>query len=258
MIKLAASDLDGTLLNEKSFISKETIEIIKSSKKEGIRWVAATGRSYKTASRLLEEAGICCDYVLLNGAEFRENDGTLIFQKSIPDESVKRIIAMLLSEKTDFELNTDAGDFSTDCDFCDTARPMPSEKELLDGKRKVQKIFIFSMKSEKLAYIKESVADMQEITLTSSASWNLEITAREADKGSMLKQVTDYYGIKKEEVIVFGDGENDRPMFQTFLHSRAMGNAKEELKQMAEKVIETNVEHGVAKEIMRLLEENGQ
>ena len=47
-------------------------------------------------------------------------------------------------------------------------------------------------------------------------------------------------------------------MFQTFLHSRAMGNAKEELKQMAEKVIETNVEHGVAKEIMRLLEENGQ
>ena len=59
MIKLAASDLDGTLLNEKSFISKETIEIIKSSKKAGIRWVAATGRSYKTASRLLEEAGNC-------------------------------------------------------------------------------------------------------------------------------------------------------------------------------------------------------
>lgn len=254
MIKLIASDLDGTLLNEKSFISKETKESIKRAERAGIRCVAATGRSYKTASRLLKEAGISCDYVLLNGAEFRKNDGTLIFQKSIPDESVKRIMAMLLAKEADFELNTDAGDFSTDCELCDTASPMLSDEELLDGNLKIQKIFVFSDRPEQLEYIKESIADIQEITLTSSASWNLEITAREANKGRMLEQVAEYYKIAKEEVLVFGDGENDRFMFRTFPHSRAMGNAKEELKQAAEKVIETNTEHGVAREILRLLE----
>lgn len=50
---------------------------------------------------------------------------------------------MLLSEKTDFELNTDAGDFSTDCDFCDTARPMPSEKELLTVRGKYRRYLYF-------------------------------------------------------------------------------------------------------------------
>ena len=83
MIKIIASDLDGTLLNEKSVISEETQEMIRKSQKAGIRWIIATGRSMKTAGNLVKQAGIRCDYVLLNGAEFRKNDGTLICQKSI-------------------------------------------------------------------------------------------------------------------------------------------------------------------------------
>ena len=50
---------------------------------------------------------------------------------------------MLMEKKFDFEINTSSGDFSTDCEFCDTARPMPSEKEIFDGQIKIQKIFIF-------------------------------------------------------------------------------------------------------------------
>ena len=50
MIRLIASDLDGTLLNEEGMLSEKTAECIRTAQQAGILWVAATGRSLKTAS----------------------------------------------------------------------------------------------------------------------------------------------------------------------------------------------------------------
>lgn len=252
MIKIIASDLDGTLLNEKSVISEETQEMIRKSQKAGIRWIIATGRSMKTAGNLVKQAGIRCDYVLLNGAEFRKNDGTLICQKSISKVVAEKIIQMLFQKELNFELNTNKGDFSTDCELCNTAKPITKE-ELKQKDLDIQKIFVFSDYEKELESIKPYIYETTDITITSSASWNIEITGKYADKGNMLKTAIDYYGIDKEEILVFGDGENDKVMFERFPHSRAMGNASEELKRIAEKVIETNKECGVAKEVKRLL-----
>ena len=161
---------------------------------------------------------------------------------------------MLMEKKFDFEINTSSGDFSTDCEFCDTARPMPSEKEIFDGQIKIQKIFIFSEEQDKLKNIKEFLKKRHDITITSSAAWNIEITDRQVNKGTMLEQVAEYYGYSKEEVLVFGDGKNDILMFEKFPHSRAMGNAVESLKKIAEKVIESNRDDAVAQEVCRLLQ----
>lgn len=57
MIRLIASDLDGTLLNEESMLSEKTAECIRTAQQAGILWVAATGRSLKTASELIENSG---------------------------------------------------------------------------------------------------------------------------------------------------------------------------------------------------------
>ncbi len=252
MIKIIASDLDGTLLNEKSIISEETWKMIKASQKAGICWIIATGRSMKTAGSLVRQADIRCDYVLLNGAEFRIEDGTIICQRSIQKVAAEKIIQILFQNNLNFEINTSEGDFSTDCEFCNTAKPIIKEefkKKNLD----IQKIFIFSESEKELERIKLYIYKISDITVTSSASWNMEITGKDADKGNMLKTAIEYYGIDKDELLVFGDGENDRVMFESFPHSRAMGNASDELKKIAEKVIETNKNSGVAKEVKRLL-----
>ena len=62
-------------------LSEKTAECIRTAQQAGILWVAATGRSLKTASELMRTAGVSPEYLLLNGAEFRKSDGTLIFQK---------------------------------------------------------------------------------------------------------------------------------------------------------------------------------
>ena len=90
-IRLIASDLDGTLLNEESMLSEKTAECIRTAQQAGILWVAATGRSLKTASELMRTAGVSPEYLLLNGAEFRKSDGTLIFQKSIEESCAQEL-----------------------------------------------------------------------------------------------------------------------------------------------------------------------
>ena len=165
MIRLIASDLDGTLLNEEGMLSEKTAECIRNAQQAGILWVAATGRSLKTASELMRTAGVSPEYLLLNGAEFRKSDGTLIFQKSIEESCAQEIIQMLMEKKLDFEINTSVGDFSTDCEFCDTARPMPAVEKIFDAQIKIQKIFIFSEEQNKLKNIKEFLKKRQDITM---------------------------------------------------------------------------------------------
>ena len=46
---------------------------------------------------------------------------------------------MLMEKKLDFEINTSVGDFSTDCEFCDTARPMPAVEKIFDAQIKIQR-----------------------------------------------------------------------------------------------------------------------
>lgn len=71
----------------------------------------------------------------------------------------------------------------------------------------------------------ERLGDWPGITVTSSAPWNVEITAAGVHKGAMVKRAAKQFGLSADEVLVFGDGGNDSFMFRTFPHSRAMENA---------------------------------
>lgn len=53
--------------------------------------------------------------------------------------------------------------------------------------------------------------------------------------------------------MVFGDGENDETMFREFPHSCAVENAAPVIRSLAEKVIESNQNNGVAKEIYQII-----
>ena len=66
MIRMIASDLDGTLLRKDWSISEYTIKIIKEAQASGIRWVTVTGRSDRGARPIMENYGLSCDYILMN------------------------------------------------------------------------------------------------------------------------------------------------------------------------------------------------
>ena len=68
MIRLVASDMDGTLLNRFGKISSLNIAAIEALKRKNINFIVCTGRSFPDASLPLKEAGISCDIICMNGA----------------------------------------------------------------------------------------------------------------------------------------------------------------------------------------------
>jgi len=69
MIKVIASDMDGTLLCDDHRIAPDTIAAVKEACAAGIRFMVATGRGYEGAMAELDGTGIVCDYILGSGAE---------------------------------------------------------------------------------------------------------------------------------------------------------------------------------------------
>ena len=78
MIKLIASDMDGTLLNNRHEIDDETVEAIKKAEENGIIFAISTGREYDNVEPFLKKHNIRCQCVLMNGAEYRDENGKII------------------------------------------------------------------------------------------------------------------------------------------------------------------------------------
>lgn len=252
-IRLLISDLDGTLLGPDGRITPPTAEALQRARRAGIPLLVATGRSWKTASPLLADAGVAADFVLLNGAEARTARGELLRAVSLPPAAARQTVAVLKRYGLGFEVNTDGGDFTTDTGLCPTAQLFPRPADFWARQPQVRKIFAFSQNPEALARARRMLQPRPDITVTASAPWNLEVTARNAQKGRTARWMAARYGIVPEEVLVFGDGCNDRSLFRAFLHTRAMGNGDPALQALAERVIASNARDGVAREIDRLL-----
>ena len=77
-MKLVVSDLDGTLLNDDSEVSNETIQAIKRLKENGIEFAIATGRSFNSANKIRKKIGLEIYFICNNGANIYNKNGKMI------------------------------------------------------------------------------------------------------------------------------------------------------------------------------------
>ena len=84
MIKLIASDMDGTLLNKQMQISSENISAIKEAQAKGIEFLVSTGRAPSESQGILAKAGLHTGFINLNGAMVFNTAGKLIVNEPIP------------------------------------------------------------------------------------------------------------------------------------------------------------------------------
>ncbi|KAF9299060.1 hypothetical protein BGZ74_009113 [Mortierella antarctica] len=91
--------------------------------------------------------------------------------------------------------------------------------------------------------------DAPQVTLTYSGPYFLEVSGPGVNKGLGLKQYCEGHGIARQDVVAFGDLLNDAEMLQYAGLGLCMGNGHPEMKKLADRVIGTNAEDGLAKEI---------
>ena len=82
---------------------------------------------------------------------------------------------------------------------------------------------------------------------------NIETTDQGITKETGLKNLASYLGLQMDEIMVFGDNENDREMIQAAGIGVVMGNASDEMKQIADKITRNNTEDGVAYMVQEVL-----
>ena len=78
MIRLFASDMDGTILQDHSTIHPDNVKMVHYLQEKNIPFVICSGRDFYQASLCLEPANIQCPVIGLNGAVIYQEDGTTI------------------------------------------------------------------------------------------------------------------------------------------------------------------------------------
>lgn len=286
MIKVIASDLDGTLLNEHHALSKKTSDVIKKAQEKGLRFIIATGRAFKQVEQITEEHGITCDYLVSSGAEVRTPEKEIVFSGHMQMKDCENVYEVLKEYTVPFVFNT------TECDYCigtiesmeenvlnhifafnqtvsrEEIKKSPMYKGMIAKTRvvptfadlevlepKIIKIFIFTKNLEILGEIQKRLETNPKIAVASSFANNLEITDVAAQKGPVLKRYIESLGYTMDEVMVFGDSMNDYSMLSMdFGATIAMENGDAKVKSVAKYVTKSNIEDGVAYAIEKLLE----
>ena len=287
MIKLIASDMDGTLLNNNHLIPKENLEAIKKAEEMGVKFAISTGRMYEDVKPLLDECGLRCQCIVLNGGEYIDEDGNVLEGIYIGKEEARKIINMIKNEDIVAEIYTSDGLYTVNTkedaltevayriiafdpetsfeEAVEIAKTHPhfvnlkyikDVEEFLNSDLKIGKFVAFYNDEETTVKVKSKLEAIEGLAITSTFTKNIEINNKDAQKGLILAKVADKMGIKREEVMVLGDSFNDYSMFTEFTESFAMENAIPQIKQIAKYITDTNDNAGVAKAIYKILDVN--
>ena len=111
MIKLFASDMDGTLLTNHVEIHKNNVKAIRKLQKLGKHFIVCTGRDYLQANFALEQANLHLPVIAMNGAQIFDKKHDIIWEVTIPHDTVYTLLDYFDSIDLDWQLVTSEGNF---------------------------------------------------------------------------------------------------------------------------------------------------
>lgn len=271
MIRLLAVDMDGTLLNPQGKISARNTMALKLILKEGGGVVVCTGRGYDDAREPLEEAGIVCDLICMNGSAVYSRDGRQIHKQTLDEDQVRRVLCCAKDEPVVFDFMTDQGSCTVNTPdelqrcyeehiFFPSADVAPNQfherfryltkDELFSRGLNFYKISVISGAAGVLERIKRRLKREEAFSVASSSHTNLEITHPAAKKGGALLEYAGCRGYLPAEIMAVGDSENDLSMLSLKLGATvAMENAVEAVRLTAGHITGSNTEDGVAQAV---------
>ncbi|MDD5791721.1 MAG: HAD family hydrolase [Erysipelotrichaceae bacterium] len=264
MIKLIVCDCDGTLLNSKKKVDEGIGQLMPELEKRGIILTIATGRNEELVDHYIDEIGIKAPYITDNGATIhRLHQLEKIYE--IPREYNKTIIDILLELDVPFvyfakerSLLYRNSDF-----FAKRLKPF-FDRKLIDvfGKdTDVTNDHVFkitmdfkslspSVRSETVDKVKKLCP---QVNFGPGEGDVYSLNFIKAGKGNALREIMAMLGIRKEEVIAFGDNFNDLPLLKEAGKAIVMANAEEDLKALGYEICGDNDHLGVSTYLKEML-----
>ena len=263
MTKAIFFDIDGTLINihhKKTTMSLSVKKAIRELRAAGHHTFIASGRPFAYLSDELTQEGLFDGFVLMNGAVVML-DGDVIFRQDMPAETVRDMVALAEEHGLEYILESQPHVYLR-----------PEFKGLenvyrnidIDVNKFVREFDLSEVQAAKLEFlcdtpgangIFEKLLSWHGVTglIDPTLRKYMELYSSDISKATGIERALEYMGIPLEESYAFGDGLNDLEMLGTVGHALVMGNAGPELKALAEHVLPTVDEDGVADGIYRYI-----
>ena len=268
-IKLVALDLDGTLFDNSSRISKRNLTAIRSITDKGIHVVISTGRPFEGIP-FDQIKGTGINYAITaNGSGIYEiSTGKCLYENAMDEELVTPILNFLLTR----DIHMDAfigGKGYTPIQCVETAQkltvPSSIKNYIITTRTRLDNILQFihenQLKVQKMTLnfypaadgtlidretVRKFLVSNPSITTVCGGYNNLEFTRADANKGFGLRKLAEILGVNPDATMAIGDTENDLAIIEAAGIGVAMGNATDAVKARADYVTTTNTKDGVA------------
>ena len=278
MKRLFVSDLDGTLLNSDAAISDVTENIINKGIEQGLEFTISTARTPTTALKIIERLNLKLPVMMMNGVLIYDMKKKEYIQKAVMEETVVMVLLGLIKLKglSCFLYSLTGNEFFAYYDSVDSIslnyfrneRIMKYDKrftEVEDLSLVAGKDIIYCMlreTKEKLEGLYRELSVVKGVNtefysdIYSEDYYMLEIYSDQASKKEALSylRTTGHY----DSVISFGDNLNDKTLLEASDYFYAVSNAHPQIQNMADSVIPSNDEDGVARFIEQMIKQTGE
>lgn len=258
MIKLIATDMDGTLLNSNHEIPKNFKETISSLKEKDIMFAISTGRNYLDISYKFDDYKDELLFICENGTGIYYKD-ECIYSKFLEKNTIKKLVELGRNVENAYPMLCGTkGLYLEDEKVLEKLNelfpmnlPVINVDSLLDVDDGIFKVNMFDLTdAETNSYPIFKNENIEDVTLTPSGRYWLDMSSFGTNKGIAIKKVQDMFGIDYKETMVFGDHLNDIEMMKSAYYSYAMKNGHDDVKEVANfETKYTNEEYGVIKTI---------
>lgn len=261
MIKLIATDLDGTLLDEKRSLPPQIFPLVERLHAHGVLFVPASGRQYANLKKLFAPVADKVFFLCENGALVKHREKTL-FLRAIDDAQIKRaldeiralphIFPMLCGVDCAY-IESDAEPFSSLSFASYTHCRRVNNLDDVIGKEPVCKIAIYdeiSAADNCMRTLPQRLPALR--TMQSGFDW-CDVSAPDCHKGNAIAYLCDAFSLKREECVAFGDHMNDYEMLRACGTAYVPANAFPPLIEAFGNVVPPNREGGVIQKCMEIL-----
>jgi Cof subfamily protein (haloacid dehalogenase superfamily) len=264
MLRLVATDLDGTVLRSDGSVSARTAAALRAAEDSGVMVVVATGRPPRWMRPIADALGHTGIAICSNGAVVYDLHTDRILEHTpISRDVVLAVAAAVRSAVPDvaFAVETRDAGFGREA-----AYPVARDVDLESGEIRVGSLDELASADVVKLLVRHSTLDpdglldaarevageLAELT-HSSRTGLLEVSATGVTKAATLARIADRHQISSGDVVAFGDMPNDLPMLAWAGRGYAMANAHPDVLAATEHKAPSNDEDGVAQVVEKLL-----
>lgn len=272
-IKLIATDMDGTILDSQGLLDLPRLEkILDRLEEKGIRFVIATGNEINRVRQLLGHLTDRVVLIVANGAKIFENN-QLIQVETWDDELVEKALTFFKGQEcqNQFVITSMNGGFVkegtifTQLDKFMTPEMIELFYQRMNFVEELHPELFGGVLKMSLVVGEDRMDQVQEdfnqvfngyVQAVSSGYGCLDIIQDGIHKAWALQELLKRWNIKSEEIMAFGDSENDVEMLELAGISYAMENADEKAKAVATDIAPANSQGGVYQVLEAWLDKN--